>query len=146
MKSLSKLKHDRIKFWSLSRRKKWLLTKVFIVLAIYRGLLIVFPFKRFMMPANGSTPQIVVLSEELIKEVVWAVHLVSSKIPLGFTCLTQALAVKWLLKNHPDVHICIGVRKSSNDLFSAHAWIAYQNKIILGEQPKQFFEPILEWN
>ena len=122
------------------------MTKVFIVLTIYRGLLILFPFKRFMMPVNGLTPRTVLLSEELINDVVWAVHLVSSKIPLGFTCLVQALAVKWLLKNQPDVHLCIGVRKSSKEVFSAHAWIVYRNKTILGEQPELFFEPILKWN
>lgn len=135
-----------VKLWSLSRRKKWLLTNVFLVLTIYRGLLILFPFKRFMMSANGLAPRTILLSEELVNEVIWAIHLISSKIPLGFTCLIQALAAKRLLKNQPDVHLCIGVRKSRNELFSAHAWIAYQNKIILGEQPNQVFEPILEWN
>lgn len=146
MKSLSKQPHNLAKLWSLSRRKKWLLVQVFFVLATYKGLLILFPFKRFMMSANKSSPQIIPLSGEKINEVVWAIRVVSSKFPLDFTCLTQALVAKWFLKNQPDVHLCIGVRKSSNELFSAHAWIAYQNKIILGEQPNQFFEPILEWN
>lgn len=135
-----------VKLWSLSRRKKWLLTNVFLVLITYRGLLILFPFKRFIMSANGSVPRTILLSEELINEVIWAVHLISSRIPLGFTCLIQALAVKRLLKNQLDVHVCIGVRKCRNELFSAHAWVAYQNKIILGEQSNQVFEPILEWN
>jgi Transglutaminase-like superfamily len=146
MKSLSKQQHSIAKLWSLKRRKKWLLIKVLLILITYKGVLSLFPFKRFMMHANGSTPQKVGLSEELINEVVWAVHLVSSKFPLGFTCLIQALAAKWLLKDQPDVYICIGVRKSKNENFSAHAWIIYRNKIVLGEQLNQFFEPILEWN
>ena len=146
MKSLSKQQHNFVKLWSLSRRKKWLLTKVFMALTTFKGQLILFPLKYFMTPATVSLPQKVSLSEEVIYEVVWAVHLVSSKIPLGFSCLTQALTAKWLLKNQPGVQVHIGVQKSTLEGFSAHAWIVYQNKIILGEQPNQLFEPILEWN
>jgi len=67
-------------------------------------------------------------------------------VPLGFTCLVQALGAKWLLKNYPDVQLRIGVRNNRAEGFSAHAWLTYQNRTILGEQADQVFEPILAWN
>jgi hypothetical protein len=146
MKGLSKQKHNIAKFWSLSQRKQWLLTKAFIALTTFKGLLVLFPFKYFMMPVDKSFPQARNSSEENISDVVWAVHLLSTKTPMVFTCLTQALAVKWLLKNQPNIQIRIGVQKSTAEGFSAHAWIVYRNKTILGEQPNQLFEPILEWS
>lgn len=146
MKSLSKQQHNLVKLWSLSHRKKWLLAKVFIALTGFKGLLILFPLKYFISPVKVSIPQKGIHSEELIHEVVWAVHLVSSKIPLCFSCLTQALTAKWLLKNQSDVQVLIGVQKNTDEEFSAHAWLDYRTKTILGEQPNQLFEPILEWN
>jgi len=130
----------------MSRHEKWLLTKVFVVLAVYKLLLFFFPFNRFMTAEKALPFQKIEASEEIISEVIWAIHLVSSKIPMGFTCLIQVLAAKWLLRSQPEIRVRIGVQKTVTEGFSAHAWLAYQNKIILGQQANQSFEPILEWN
>ena len=146
MKSSSKPPHSLIKRWWLSRAETLLLLRVFVVLATYKGLLVLFPFSRFMMPAPVWTPQKRALSDSYVSRYIWAVRVISTRIPFGFTCLVQALSAKWLLKNHPDVRVCVGVRNNKTEGFSAHAWLTYQNRIILGEQTAQVFEPILAWN
>ncbi|MFD2933132.1 lasso peptide biosynthesis B2 protein [Spirosoma flavum] len=146
MKNLSKLAHNTAKFAVVSRNKKWLLVKVFFVLTIYKFLLFVFPFNQFFKEAKNLSYTKKSPSVNTLNTIVWAINSVSNNVPLGFTCLVQALSAKWLLKNHPDVRVCIGVNKSTTQDFSAHAWVIYKNRIILGEQTTQRFEPILEWN
>ncbi len=138
--------HSLAKLWCLSWAEKGLLLRVLVVLAAYKMLLLIFPFSRFITSARISTPPEKALSDSYINKQVWAVRVISARIPLGFTCLVQALGAKWLLNNHPDVRVCVGVRNNRTDGFSAHAWLTYQNKIVLGEQPDQAFEPILAWN
>ena len=146
MKSLSKPANSTAKFVSLSGHKKWLLVKAFGVLATYKCLLLIFPFNKFFKTTRKSTHPSEALSGALLTDTVWAIQVVSNRIPLGFTCLVQALSAKWLLHNNPDVRVCIGVHKNTQQDFSAHAWVVYKEKIILGEQANQVFEPILDWN
>lgn len=146
MKSLSKPANSAAKFVSLSGRRKWLLVKVFGVLATYKCLLLIFPFSKFLKTTRKSAQPSETLSATLLNDTVWAIQVVSNRIPLGFTCLVQALSAKWLLHNNPAVRVCIGVHKSIQQDFSAHAWVVYNEKIILGEQANQVFEPILNWN
>ena len=145
VKSSSKSANSAARFVSLSWNKKWLLVNVFLVLATYKGLLLIFPFNKFLNPTRTSAQPAEALSDEIRANTVWAIQAVSNRIPLGFTCLVQALSAKWLL-NHPDVRVRIGVHKSTMQTFSAHAWVVYKDKIILGEQANQVFEPILDWN
>jgi len=146
MRSSSKLQYSVVKLWQLSWADRWLLLRVFAVLATYKGLLALFSFNHFIRTATAETSRKKLLSDSDVNRYVWAVRVVSVRIPLGFTCLVQALATKWLLKNHPDVRVCVGVRTNPIDGFSAHAWVTYEHKTILGEQKDQVFEPILAWN
>ena len=146
MKSLLRQRHKLGKFWSLSYRDKKLFVRVLGVLIVYRGLLLVVPFNRFIAASGQSSDYPANLSEQTIRGLVWAISVVSVNVPVGFTCLVQALATKRLLKNHPDVQLHIGVRKSETDGFAAHAWVSYKGKTILGDQTSQAFESILQWS
>ncbi len=123
-----------------------LLIKVLAVLICFKLLLVLFPLKWFIKPVTLSHDSKEALSVSFISGQIWAIKTVSARIPIGFTCLVQALAGKWLLKKHPDVRVHIGVRNNSLDGFSSHAWVTYQHNTILGEQPNLVFEPILAWN
>lgn len=148
MKILSKLQREQAKIRLLSWSEKLLLVYVLGVLIVFRALLVLFPLKWFIMPQTGSGSHTSKkgMPQAIIDKRVWAVRALSARLPLGFTCLVQALAMKWLLKNQPDVRVHIGVHKNSVDSFSAHAWVTCQYKTILGEQPNLVFEPILAWN
>lgn len=146
MRNSSKRQPSLVRLAALSGRRKRLLIEAFLTLAVYKGLLLVLPFKFFLrkeQPESVSSPT---LDEQYVSDVVWAVRVVSSRLPLGFTCLVQALSAKWLLKQDASVRLCIGVQKNSTQDFSAHAWLVYQRRIILGEQEGQPFQPILEWS
>ena len=144
MKGLSRLLPNLAKFWRLNVPEKRLLIRVFVVLAVCKVLLLIIPFRRFVN-FTKTTPQ-EALKDAFINKRVWAVRAVSAQVPFGFTCLVQAISTKWLLRNHPDVRVHIGVRKDRVEGFSAHAWLTYKNSIILGEQSNHAFEPILTWD
>jgi hypothetical protein len=144
VKSLSKSRRHLGLFWSLSLSEKGLLISAFAVLALSKVLLLLFPFSQFIKPRKRITQK--ALSEEFIAKRVWAVRIVSARMPLGFTCLVQAISTKWLLHNHPDLRVHIGVRTDKEAGFTAHAWLTYQNRTLIGNQVDQVFEPILAWN
>ncbi|MCX6217890.1 lasso peptide biosynthesis B2 protein [Spirosoma sp.] len=145
MRSLSKLRSRLAKLRRVSWSERWLLMQVFAVLITYKGLLVILPFRTFLShhpPADTGDA----LSETELRRVIWAIQALSTRLPLGFTCLVQALSAKWLLKKHPAIRIYIGVHKTERQAFAAHAWIVYKDKTILGEQANQVFKPILHWN
>ena len=146
MKNLSKRQSNLSKLIALSWQQKMLLIKAFSVLTVFKGLLLVLPFNFFLKKVNYNASASAETDEHVLGMIVWSIRVVSNNMPLGFTCLVQALSAKWLLKKYPTVRIHIGVRKGADQAFSAHAWVAYNEKIILGEQTTQVFQPILEWN
>ena len=128
--------------------EKVMLLYVFTVLSLVKVLLMLFPFNWFLLPKDNLTfrkPRKGMGQADMYYR-SWAIKKLSATIPLGFTCLVQALAAKWLLKNQSDIWIHIGVRKNSADGFSAHAWVTYQQTIILGDQSNVQYEPILVGN
>ncbi|GAB3506404.1 hypothetical protein GCM10027341_39410 [Spirosoma knui] len=145
MKSSLKKQSDFAKLRSLRGHDIGLLTQAFFALLAYKALLLVFPFNKFVAVKQRPDGSANVLPDEVIDKTTWAIRVISARIPFGFTCLVQALSAKWLLKN-PEVQICIGVQKSATDQFSAHAWVVYKGRTILGEQANQVFQPIMEWN
>jgi len=67
------------------------------------------------------------------RRITGAVRLASALIP-GATCLTQALAAQSLLRLRGDSpKLCVGVKRSTQGIFEAHAWLEADGRIILGE-------------
>lgn len=143
MNDLSKLQSSFMKFWQLNTRRKKSLVEALLVLSAYKVILIFLPFRHFVK--NGKKTAITTESEERLEDIIWAITVLGNRMPLGFTCLVQALSVKWLLRNNYNLQLHIGVSKSIDHQFSAHAWITHDDKIILGEQKNQVYEPILNW-
>ena len=131
---------------SLTWEKKILLVKAMTTLSGYACLLRLLPFHRLMQHSRTKAATKPALSEKRIESVVWAITTVSQRFPRLFTCLTQALSAKQLLDHHPDIHLCIGVQKSTYQAFYAHAWVLHQHTIILGGQISGEFTPITTWN
>lgn len=133
-----------MRVWALNWRQKLLLLEVLLVLCTYKVGLFVLPFSCFIRPDTAPVQETAV-SEDRLKAVIWAITVVSRRVSPGFTCLVQALAAKWLLKNNHTTQLCVGVHKHVAAGFSAHAWLTYKGTIILGEQATPVFKPILEW-
>lgn len=67
--------------------------------------------------------------------IVKSIQITSRLIP-GATCLTQALAAQTLLRLCGDfVELCLGVARSSQGHFAAHAWLEADGCIIIGDLP-----------
>ncbi len=51
----------------------------------------------------------------------------------GASCLTQALALQWLLaRSGHGCELLVGVRRDAEGHFAAHAWVACNDRIVLG--------------
>ena len=67
-----------------------------------------------------------------IAELVWAVKAVSRYVPVA-TCLTQALALQWLLaRSGHTSRIHLGARKDVEGKFAAHAWVECEDRVVIG--------------
>lgn len=65
--------------------------------------------------------------------VVWAVETAARHMPLGNTCLTQALAAQVLLarRGYPAL-LRIGVVKGDKENLQAHAWVESGGEVVIG--------------
>ena len=69
-----------------------------------------------------------------LKRNIKAIRLAAFIIPTC-TCLLQSIAFKMLAPVNNDVSLVVGISK--NKIFTSHAWIEINNKIIFGELPDQ---------
>jgi hypothetical protein len=75
---------------------------------------------------DSAAPRIV------IGTIVWAVEAISRHVPRA-SCLTQALAARWLLRAHGyGSDLCLGVASAGTGAFMAHAWLERRGHILIG--------------
>ena len=87
-------------------------------------------------PGNGSFAAM---------HLAWAVTTASRRIP-GATCLAQALALQHLLSNNGhESELVIGVDKSDGG-FSAHAWLTFNDEILIGGSSAENYKSIVNWS
>jgi hypothetical protein len=79
------------------------------------------------------------------KRLAWAVKTVSLRVP-GTTCLSKALALQHLLsKNGHRSEVIIGV-DNSHAGFSAHAWLLFDDEILIGEDSVENYKLLAAWS
>jgi hypothetical protein len=62
------------------------------------------------------------------------------------TCLCQALALQRLLARHGHPsELRIGVKKSNNG-FSAHAWLVYDGRVLIGGSQSDQYKQLVTWD
>jgi hypothetical protein len=124
-------------YLKLSWLDKKLIIKTLIIMTIIRIMLTLTPFtvtQQFIHRTKKKTLQTIIPVEKLI----WSVKSVSQHLPTT-TCLTDALTAQYLLKNNGYTgEIKIGVDKDAEGQFEAHAWLEYNNQIILGKTGKKY--------
>ena len=102
-----------------------------------RILIRVVPFRR-IAPHLGSammeSPIDVSEAERLIAlRIAWAVQSVARNMPLGFVCLPQAMAAKWMLRRrHLPSTLYLGLQRKDESKLTAHAWLRVGNTILAG--------------
>lgn len=95
------------------------------------------PFRR-IAPHLGSamveSPVDVSEAErQLALRIAWAVQAVTRNMPLGFVCLPQAIAAKWMLRRrHLPSTLYLGLQRKDDSKPTAHAWLRVGNTILTG--------------
>ena len=100
-------------------------------------LLLLVPFRwlapRLGTPQSESPPAITPAGRDLALRVSWAVQSVAAHVPLGFVCLPQAIAAKWMLRRRRlSSTLYLGVARPDELKFTAHAWLRAGDKILTG--------------
>jgi hypothetical protein len=125
------------KFLRHDGRRRWLLCEALACLCWAKLLLLLVPF-RWVAPLLGkpqteSPPAITSGERDLVLRVAWAVQSAAKHVPLGFVCLPQAMAAKWMLRRrHLASTLYLGVARPDEVKFTAHAWLRAGDKILTG--------------
>lgn len=124
-----------ISFLKLPGEDQKLLLHTLFLMVKYRLMLWLMPFfyiKRSVITVNTIKTVTPVL------KLAWSVRIISHYVPYT-TCLTNALTGHDLLSKHgyPSL-IKIGVGKSTEGKFEAHAWLEYDEKVVIGASEKDY--------
>jgi hypothetical protein len=141
MQVSSKLKAELRKALKLVRRPKRqqaLVVEAALHLAAAKTILVFVPFERWRTQLESSDAS---KSEAFppswrVRELVWAVNGVSTPFGEALNCLPRALATRWMMQRRqwPNT-LQLGVARSAEGKFEAHAWIEYRGAVIMGLVP-----------
>lgn len=124
------------KFLRLSLPEQRLLVKSFFILAGVGAGLKLLPFntvRRLLMRLTPAVEATTSADAKLILRVSWAIETVSNYLP-SMTCLPKALTTHLLLSRvGQPAALRIGVAKSLEGQFQAHAWVESNGCIVMGK-------------
>jgi hypothetical protein len=126
-------------FLALPARDRFLLVQAVSVLVAVTVGLRLFSIDRLRAWARragtGTTP---------IDRIAWSVRVASRVLP-GITCLASAFALQRLLSAQGHVsELHIGVARQAEE-FAAHAWLACEGRILVGEEQHEDFTSLVAW-
>lgn len=128
---------NRKKVLVMTWQQRRVLLYAFLILNIIRLTLRLFSFGQVRCRLD-SVLRAWVCSEETtlvsVDFIVWAVSVAGYYAPGGAKCLARALTSQLLLNRYGHKHtLHIGVAKAEPQLLEAHAWIEYQERVIVGQ-------------
>lgn len=72
-------------------------------------------------------------TEEEVHRLAWAVNAIGGRLLGSRPCLTQALALQFLLwRRRVDTELRIGVDKDDDGQLLAHAWVVRDGRVLIG--------------
>lgn len=125
----------------LAPRERRLLVYAWALSVVVRPALRLLPVARLLprrplgaQPAPGALP---------VDRVAWLVALAARHAPGRRTCLEDALVLAWTLRREGvEAVVRIGVARDGEEL-TAHAWLEYAGRVILGAREGETYEPLL---
>ncbi len=122
------------KLWSLSWHERKVICYACLLINSLRLALWLFSFNTVRHQLAQITSVWTCEHESVsLRFIIWAVTLSSHYTPGGAKCLVKALTAQLLLNRYGyDHQLHIGVAKSDSNDLEAHAWIEYQNQVIIG--------------
>jgi hypothetical protein len=127
------------------RRRLFLVRTFLLLLGVRLGLAFV-KFQRlrtFLGQLSTATPHSKKqlprdpnLTNQTVRQVIWAVERSTTLMPGGAKCLAKALTTQVLLERRGcDCELKIGVAKTDQGQLEAHAWIEKDQQVIMGQLP-----------
>jgi len=127
------------RFMRCSKPDRRLLIEALALLCCARLLIRVVPF-RWIAPHLGrpmaeSPADVGDAQRQLALRVAWAVQAVARSVPLGFVCMPQAVAAKWMLRRRrlPST-LYLGLQRQKECGTTAHAWLRVGDMILTGRR------------
>jgi hypothetical protein len=75
----------------------------------------------------------------------WAIRATARYVPSA-TCLTQAIALQWLLARFGYAsRVHIGVKKHRSTQLQAHAWVECKKQVVIGGSEVRDYIPLVWW-
>ena len=123
-------------------------------LLVFRIGLRLLPFRQILRSISSQQPQgehdVTSPSPEAIEtalRVRWAVESVSRNSPARFVCFPQALAAYAMLRRRGiPTTIVYGVGHSHLGQLIAHTWLTLGDRIVVGREGSEAFQPIERWS
>lgn len=132
-------------FLGFNLSQKFTLMKVFCCLILIKIGLLILPFNKFKSVYNFFAQKNKIITntekEAFITKIIKGL---AYYVPFGFTCLPQALSLKYYLSADNTASLIIGVNNTSG--FKAHAWVERNKEFLIGDLPLETYMPIWEWS
>ncbi len=128
------------RFADLPPQRRALLVRALLTVSLYRAALSTLPFRvvRSLAARRVKPSRRALTRAKRPEELTWAVAAASRRVPRA-SCLTQALALQEMLARAglaSDLHI--GVAKSEDGRFEAHAWLEREGRVVIGGRVERF--------
>lgn len=122
------------KFLSLTNQKRLFLVNTFLLLGGVRLGLWLLSYQKLLHLLDKLSTVNSGYREIELNDIVRAVNISTHYMPGGAKCLARALTTQVLMKRQGySPQLYIGVAKGEQGQLEAHAWIEYDQKIVIGE-------------
>jgi Transglutaminase-like superfamily len=133
------------RFYRLPTSERRLLAKAALLLGAIRVGLWLLPFRtlRSLLDKAARFHRLRESDYQPTDVVVWAVEVAARYMPGFNTCLTKALAAQVLLsrRGRPAL-LRIGVIRSAEGKFEAHAWVESDGRVVIGGYELERYTPL----
>ncbi|QLE58686.1 lasso peptide biosynthesis B2 protein [Nostoc sp. TCL26-01] len=122
------------KLFRFNDQERQLLISAFTLLGLVNIGLRILPFRILKRLVDQISKPNARLAQIPINMIIWAVDVSTKYIPGGAKCLARALTCQILMARRgytPELRI--GVTKSEEGQFQAHAWIESQGQVVIGQ-------------
>ena len=122
------------KFLSLTNQERLFLVNTFLLLGGVRLGLWLLSYQKLLHLLDKLSTVNSGYREIELNDIVRAVNISTHYMPGGAKCLARALTTQVLMKRQGySPQLYIGVAKGEQGQLEAHAWIEYDQKIVIGE-------------
>ena len=123
----------------------WLLAVVAAAQLGVAAALRVMPLSSWRVYAGRWRPLARLLVRGSSQRIAWAIEATGRRLSRESTCLIRALVAELVLDAHEGpMTLTIGVRRTEAGAFRAHAWLAREERVLIGATADEYV-PLASW-